>query len=98
MLNAIATAHWRNGFWNQNRGYEYNLLVWAAAVAVAATGGARLSLDALVGWDDNLRGVWLAAAVVIGGAVVSAATLLVGRSHDRSAPTASERSPIRRAA
>lgn len=98
MLNAIATSHWRNGFWNTNRGYEYNALVWAAAVALATTGGARFSVDALVGWEDNLRGLWYGAAVLIGGAVVSAATLFAGRSHDRPEPKTSERSAIRRAA
>jgi uncharacterized membrane protein YphA (DoxX/SURF4 family) len=38
MLNAIGTVHWRNGFWNAARGYEFNLLVLTAAVAIAANG------------------------------------------------------------
>jgi hypothetical protein len=31
-----------NGFWNTAGGYEFNLLVFAAAVAIAATGSARV--------------------------------------------------------
>jgi putative oxidoreductase len=58
MLNAIGTVQWRNGFWNTSRGYEYNALIWAVAVALAATGGARFSLDALIGWEGDLSGVW----------------------------------------
>jgi hypothetical protein len=37
MLVAIATVHWRNGFFNSNGGYEFNLLI--VAVAIARTHG-----------------------------------------------------------
>jgi putative oxidoreductase len=46
MLNALASVHWRNGFWNTNGGYEFTLLIWAAAIALAATGPGRFSFDA----------------------------------------------------
>ena len=41
MLVAIATVHWRNGFFNTNGGYEFNLLIVATALALAFTGRAR---------------------------------------------------------
>src|SRR5947207_1220861 len=41
MLVAIATTHWRNGFWNGAGGYEFNLLILLGAAALAATGGGR---------------------------------------------------------
>jgi putative oxidoreductase len=96
MLNAIATVHLRNGFWNSGGGYEFNLLVWAAAVALAATGGAKFSLDALFGWADALSGAWSGLGVLGLSALVSAVTLRIGRrparegtreaSRDRAAP------------
>jgi putative oxidoreductase len=79
MLNAIATVHWRNGFWNSAGGYEFNLLVLAAAVAIAASGPGRFSLDALIGWDGNISGLWWGVGVLGLSALVAAATLTVGR-------------------
>src|SRR3954447_2280737 len=38
MVVAVATVHWSNGFWATEGGYEYNLLIWTVAVAVAAMG------------------------------------------------------------
>jgi putative oxidoreductase len=85
MLSAIGTVHWRNGFWNAKGGYEFNLLVFAAAVGIAATGGARFSLDNLIGWADNIGGLWWGVGVLGLSAVVAAATLTVGRRS--STPT-----------
>jgi putative oxidoreductase len=71
MLVAIATVHWRNGFWNGQQGYEFNLSLIAAAVAVAATGPGRFSLDRLIGWDGSLSGLWWGLGV-LGGAALAA--------------------------
>jgi len=79
MLNAIGTVHWRNGFWNTAGGYEFNLLVLAAAGAIASTGAVRFSLDALIGWDDNLSGLWWGVGVIGLSALAAAATLTLGR-------------------
>lgn len=49
MLVAIATVHWPNGFWNSKRGYEFNLSLIVAAVALGLTGPGTYSMDALVG-------------------------------------------------
>jgi putative oxidoreductase len=79
MLNAIGTVHWRNGFWNTAGGYEFNLLVLTAAVAIASTGPGRFSLDALIGWDDNISGLWWGAGVIGLSALVAATSLTLGR-------------------
>src|SRR3954470_2286541 len=76
MLMAIATVHWKNGFWASSGGLEFNLAILTVAVAVAATGPGRFSIDRAIGWDDNLSGVWwgvgaLAAAAVTAGLTVA---------------------------
>jgi putative oxidoreductase len=59
MVVAIGSVHWRNGFWNAAKGYEFNLTLLTVAVAVAATGPGRYSIDRALGWDDNLSGpIW----------------------------------------
>jgi putative oxidoreductase len=80
MVNAIVTAHWPNGFWNANGGYEYNLVMLTAVAALAATGPGRFALDAALGWADNLSGLWWGVGVLGVAAIVSAVTLTVGRS------------------
>jgi putative oxidoreductase len=79
MLNAIGTVHWRNGFFNTAGGYEFNLLVLAAAVAITVTGAARFSLDNLIGWADNISGLWWGLGIIGLSALVSAITLTLGR-------------------
>lgn len=65
MVVAVGSVHWKNGFWSGKGGYEFNLTLWAAAAAVAATGPGRFSLDRALGWDDNLSGVWWGAGVLV---------------------------------
>lgn len=48
MLVAIALVHWPKGFWNGKGGYEFNLSILAAIVAMALTGPGAYSLDALL--------------------------------------------------
>jgi putative oxidoreductase len=74
MVVAVGSVHWRNGVWASDGGFEYNLVLWAAAIAVAAGGPGRFSLDAALGWVDNLSGVWWGVGVLVvslvGGALV----------------------------
>jgi putative oxidoreductase len=58
MVTAVGSVHIRNGFWNGNGGFEFNLLIWTAAVAIVASGPLRYSLDHAFGWDDNWSGFW----------------------------------------
>ncbi|GAA2773340.1 DoxX family protein [Mycolicibacterium pallens] len=71
MLVAAWTVHRHNGFFIVKEGWEYNLILATAAVAIAATGAGRFSLDYLLfhGTDvyHYLRGWWgLLIAVVLG--------------------------------
>jgi putative oxidoreductase len=91
MLNAIGSVHWRNGFWNSKGGYEFNLALWAAAVAIAAIGAGRFSLDALVGWADNISGLWWGVGVAGLSLFVSAITLTLGRRVDEPGEAARTR-------
>ncbi len=79
MLNAIATVHWTKGFWNGNGGYELNLTFLTVAIAVAATGPGRFSLDRAIGWENDVTGLWWAVGVLVAAAVVSGLTLTAGR-------------------
>jgi len=50
MLGAIVKVHGSNGLWATANGYEYHLVLIAAAIGVALTGAGAFSLDALLGW------------------------------------------------
>jgi putative oxidoreductase len=67
MVVAIAVAHWPKGFWSTNGGYEFNLSLIASTVAIAAIGPGRISLDRVIGWDDNISGSWWGIAVLLVG-------------------------------
>jgi putative oxidoreductase len=86
MLVAIGAVHWNKGFWLANGGYEFNLALLSAAVAVAATGPGRFSLDRAIGWDDNLSGVWWGVAVL--GIAAIAATVILGPLRTAPPPAA----------
>jgi len=79
MFVAIATTHWRNGFWNGAGGYEFNLLILLGAAALAATGGGRFSLDRAFGWDDNLSGLWWGVGALGTGALAALFMLTLAR-------------------
>jgi putative oxidoreductase len=79
MLNAIESVHWKNGFFNANGGYEFNLLLLTVAVAIAATGPGRFSLDHALGWDDNLSGAWWGVGVFVASLAISFVTTRVPR-------------------
>ena len=49
MFVAAVTVHIKKGFFAQNGGYEYTLVLGVAALSVAFTGPGSLSLDALLG-------------------------------------------------
>jgi putative oxidoreductase len=49
MVVAIVTVHLSRGFWTGKGGYEFNLSLIAAAVALALTGPGTYSLDSAFG-------------------------------------------------
>jgi putative oxidoreductase len=65
MVVAVATLHYRNGFWSTAGGFEYNLLIWSVAVSVAAAGPGRFSIDHAIGWADNISGLWWGVGVLV---------------------------------
>jgi putative oxidoreductase len=65
MVVAVATVHYRNGFWSTAGGFEYNLLIWSVAVSVAAAGPGRFSIDHAIGWADNISGLWWGVGVLV---------------------------------
>ena len=72
MLVAIYTVHWKNGFFNGNRGYEFNLGLIALAVTLILTGAGLVSVDHLLGAAVplNLLPAWailIIAVVPFGG-------------------------------
>jgi len=49
MAVAIATVHIKKGFWNANGGFEYNLTIIAAVIALASTGPGAYTIQSLLG-------------------------------------------------
>ena len=75
MLVAIALVHGRNGFWNSNRGFEFNLSILGAGIALALTGPGTYSLDALFGVRPPEPATFIVVAVLtllgVGGALAT---------------------------
>ena len=90
MLNAIFVVHWRNGFFNGNGGLEFPLTLATVAVALAATGPGRFSIDRLSGWDDNITGVWWGVGIAAAALAISSLTVTVLRHRQvmQEQPTA----------
>ena len=78
MTTAIVTVHLRNGIWNTNGGYEYNLVMIAVAFALAGVGAGEWSLDNALGLDLTGTG-WALGALAVGvlGGVLA---ILTGRA------------------
>jgi putative oxidoreductase len=69
MVAAIVTVHLPKGIWNSGGGYEYNVVIAAAAFALAGAGPGQWSLDNALGIGWSSTGWALAAlcAGLIGG-------------------------------
>lgn len=83
MLTAIRTVHFRNGLWNTNGGYEFNLVMIAALIYLAETGPGCASVDAALGCDCGHRSRGLVALAT--GAIGS--TVVIERGHRLAAAT-----------
>lgn len=70
MLTAINRVHLKNGPWAHKGGYEYNVVLAAAAVSLAESGPGPISLDALRGKEKTgtLWGLFSLVAGAIGAA------------------------------
>ncbi len=65
MITAIHRVHASKGPWVTNGGYEYNLVLIAAALALAEVGPGTISLDAARGRERSGSG-WALAALATG--------------------------------
>jgi putative oxidoreductase len=81
---AIRTVHWEKGFFVTEGGYEFNLTLIAAALALADTGPGPWSLDRALGTERS-GSLWALAAL---GAGVAGPRVL-----ERLAPPPSEPAP-----
>jgi putative oxidoreductase len=78
MINAIASVTFKKGFM---LGSELEIAYLTVAVALAATGPRRFSIDRAIGWDDNLSGAWWGVAALGVALVLSFLTLTLGRTR-----------------
>ena len=79
MTAAVITVHAKNGIWNTERGFEYNLVLAAIAFALACIGPGSWSIDSILGIE--LTGVgWGLAALGI-GLIGGVGAVIVGRLH-----------------
>ncbi len=72
MLVAAWTVHRANGFFIVKSGWEYNLVLALAAMAVATLGAGRLSLDWLIfgqNWFDGWAGLLISAGLGLAGGI-----------------------------
>ncbi len=83
MITAVRTVHLKNGPWSSNGGYEYNLVLIAALLAIAEHGPGPVSLDAATGHDS---GSVLEAAGLL--ALAAAGSFAVTEAGKRRAPAA----------
>ncbi|HEX4521791.1 MAG TPA: DoxX family protein [Gaiellaceae bacterium] len=78
MLTATKRVHLRNGLWVTNRGYEYNLVLISALLALVESGPGNLSVDAARGRVRSGAG-WAAFAFGAGSLGAYAVELLAER-------------------
>lgn len=73
MITAIRTVHLKNGLWSSKGGYEFNLALIAALLAIVDGGPGRVSLDGALGLEDTGPG-WSLAALAAG---VAGSTIVI---------------------
>jgi putative oxidoreductase len=77
MITAINRVHLKNGPWATNQGYEYNLVLIAAVLALAETGPGSPSVDDARG--SQMHGPkWALLALLLGAAGAAGAHVAAG--------------------
>ncbi len=89
MVTAIRKVHLPKGPWNTEGGYEYNLVLIAALLALVEEGPGDVSLDSALGMEKT-GPAWALGALALGTGA-SALTIEMGR---REAPAATPASPV----
>src|SRR5947209_5750485 len=91
MTAAVITVHWTKGLWTTDGGYEFNLVLAAAAFTLAAAGPGNWSLDHALTLSDH--GVLWAIGALVLGLAGGAGAVLSGRLADRPRRSVSSRRP-----
>jgi putative oxidoreductase len=86
---AIQKVHAKNGLWITSGGFEYNLVLIAAALELAADGPGKLSLDAIFGKQRSGIG-WALLSVVLGLGGAAATLAIAERFAPASGPDATD--------
>lgn len=80
MVTAVTTVHARNGLWNTEQGFEYNLVLVAAGFTIAAADAGAWSLDNAIGLD--LNGIGWALAALAAGILAGTGAVVFGRGWE----------------
>jgi putative oxidoreductase len=88
MITAIRKVHLAKGPWNADGGYEFNLVLIAALVALVDGGPGKLSVDGALGLHDT--GTAWALASLAGGAIGSTLAIQAGGRADTSGSDAAQ--------
>jgi putative oxidoreductase len=87
MLTAIDRVHLKNGPWVNKGGYEYNVVLAAAAISLAESGPGVLSLDALRG-KERTGARWGLISLLLGVAGAAGVRVFIdSRSGGAAAPS-----------
>jgi putative oxidoreductase len=84
MLNAIFAVTLKRAFM---AGSEIELTYLVTVIALAAIGPGRFSLDRVIGWDDDLSGLWWGVGALAVAAAVSFVTLTFFHTKPAPQPT-----------
>jgi putative oxidoreductase len=87
MTAAVLTVHGKNGIWNTDQGYEFNLVLVLALWVVAASDAGRYGFDHLLGLSLGgvAWGVGALAVGIAGGIGAVAAARIATRERERTA-------------
>jgi putative oxidoreductase len=77
MITAIRTVHLKNGPWSTNGGYEYNLVLIVAILALVDGGPGAFSVDGALGLHET--GTRWTLAALAAGAIGSTLAIETGR-------------------
>jgi putative oxidoreductase len=89
MITAIRTVHGKNGPWLTNGGYEYNVVLIAATLALVETGPGRLSLEGRLGRERS-GPRWVLAALAAGSLGAFGAHLAASTAPAAAPPSEDE--------
>jgi putative oxidoreductase len=90
MLTAINRVHLKNGPWITNGGYEYNVVLIAAVLALTEIGPGKLSLDHALDRERSGPGWTLAAAALGAAGAIGAHQLAEAHPAPPAPPTATD--------